>query len=248
MNDARGRSGVAARNALLGVVALLAAAAFAAAARAADPPPVTNPVTVPTQTVPTPAPDPAPVPAPVVEPKPKPKPAAKTVTPHRSHVAPASTHATRTPTVVHHAPVTPVYHAPTYTPPAATHTVTPVRPAPTHVTRKHAKRKHVAAKKHRRPAVAHPVAPKRTAVLGARYATPITPVPVSATVPAPSNWALTAFWILALGLPVLLVIAALMPTAILPYELRMEWASRRGSVVGIAVTVLLLDAMIYLFA
>jgi hypothetical protein len=217
------------------VVALLAAAAFAAAARAADPPPVTNPVTVPTQTVPTPAPDPAPVPAPVV--KPKPRPAAKTVTPHRSHVAPARTHVTRTPTVVHHAPVTPVYHAPTYTP-----------QAPTHVTRKHAKRKHVAAKKHRRPAVAHPVAPKRAAVLGARYTTPITPVLVSATVPAPSNWALTAFWILALGLPVLLVIAALMPAAILPYELRMEWVSRRGSVAGIAVTVLLLDAMIYLFA
>jgi hypothetical protein len=242
VNDARDRRGVAARNALLGVVALLAAAAFAAAARAADPPPVTNPVTVPTQTVPTPATDPAPVV------KPKPRPAAKAVTPHRSHVAPARTHVTRTPTVVHHAPVTPVYHAPTYTPPAPTHTVTPVRPAPTHVTRKHAKGKHVAAKKHRRPAVAHPVAPKRAAVLGARYTTPITPVPVSATVPAPSNWALTAFWILALGLPVLLVIAALMPAAILPYELRMEWVSRRGSVAGIAVTVLLLDAMIYLFA
>jgi hypothetical protein len=243
VNDARGRRGVAARNALLGVVALLAAAAFAAAARAADPPPVTNPVTVPTQTVPTPAPDPAPVPAPVV--KPKPKPAAKTVTPHRSHVTPAPTHVTHTPTVVRRAPVTPVYHAPTYTP-APTHTVTPVRPAPTHVIRKHAKRKHVAAKKHRRPAVAHPVAPKRAAVLGARHTTPITPVPVSATVPAPSNWALTAFWILALGLPVLLLIAALMPTATLPYELRMAWDSRRGSVVGIAVTVLLLDAMIYL--
>jgi hypothetical protein len=214
------------------LLACVLLAVLAPAARAADPPgtttPSSDPTPVPVQTPPTPAPDPAPVPvhktAPKVTRKAAVKPAATpTRTVHRS----SSTRSTR------------VVQAPrvTYT------------PQPVYKPVVHKAVAHKAKPAHRRQ---HKRKPAAGAVLGARHtvaAKPrLAPIVAVATTPLQTGGGalVTAFWILALMLPLLMLLAAVVPVSVLPYEFALEWMHRRPAIAAIGVTMLVLDGTLYL--
>lgn len=206
------------------VLALALFAAAPAAVRAADPPASTTPepTPVPTDTPPTPAPDPAPVPV------------RKKATPKTTSAVTRKASSTRRSTPVRSAPVV-VRQAPrvTYSPPQVTH--------------KTVKRKAKAVhRRHRQP-------PVISAVLGARHTIPAQPTPpVTVNVRMPKlnaagggSGLIEAFWIFALALPALMLLALFVPASVLPYELAVDWMNRRFAVALVAVTMLALDAALY---
>jgi hypothetical protein len=112
---------------------------------------------------------------------------------------------------------------------------------------KHKALKHKVKALHRR----HKPPPVISSVLGARHTIPAQPVPPATIkvraprIEAGGSGSITAFWIFALALPALMLLALLVPASVLPYELAVDWMNRRFAVALVAVTMLALDAALY---